>query len=726
MILLNDDWNRFPNTIPDDKTSNKSFLELAALYKSMGIKNYAFHLALHQPELQGVNPHDLNNLTEELKAKIIIECHFNFWYFLREVIRLPTGGPTIQFKANRGNMALLWSFFMNIDFSLITPRQVGKSTTLKPLDIWLLQYRLKDTGISHFTQDTKLRKEFIEDTKSIINLLPDYLDKTIRNGSNKDADNTESITCNKQNTILTTSVGQLNIENAERVGRGSSRAITQCDEAPYIPNIHISLPVLLKSSITKRRIAHENGLPYCNLTVTTPGKLNTKGGKFMYERIFSGMYWSEILLDSKDKEEVHTIVRNNSKDGSLKINGTFNHRQLGKTDAQVLEDIKVAGGSIADINRDYFNKWESGSEDPPIDAKLLEIITMSQIPACYSELSKDKYVMNWYIPKHNIEQEMTTIHHIIGIDSSEAIGMDPTAIILTNTLNMEVTATCSISESTSLLLVAEYIALFLIKYPNTTLIIENKSSGQMILDTVVAILISHGINPFKRIFNKIVHDNVTHKEVLSLIEKTNVQLLSEIYYRYKDLFGFKTGSSGNSRKFLYSTVLQDAVNSTGHLIRDIGLSTELNELVKDGDRVDHPPGGHDDMVIAWLLTHWLMKYSNNLNYYGIDTFKALSLVTYDGALLTNEQLADRRQILIIKDEIEILKEKLIASPNIYEIKKFETLLENKVIELTKFGDKTLTIDSIRNEITERKVPKRNLSESLKRQQLRTFNNFMNR
>jgi len=73
-------------------------------------------------------------------------------------------------------------------------------------------------------------------------------------------------------------------------------------------------------------------------------------------------------------------------------------------------------------------------------------------------------------------------------------------------------------------------------------------------------------------------------------------------------------------------------------------------IVKNG-RVDHLPGGHDDTTIAWLLCHWFVKHSKNLQHYGINPMDCLSLVSTDGATLTEEELTNRSKTSLMNIEI---------------------------------------------------------------------------
>jgi hypothetical protein len=69
-ILFKEDWDLLhPTAIVDMKTKNTDFIRLAALYRSMGIKNHEFCLSLVDPDLQGIDPFD-PEITPELVKPI--------------------------------------------------------------------------------------------------------------------------------------------------------------------------------------------------------------------------------------------------------------------------------------------------------------------------------------------------------------------------------------------------------------------------------------------------------------------------------------------------------------------------------------------------------------------------------------------------------------------------------------------------------------------------------
>ena len=68
-------------------TRNKSFLEMHYLLRAKGIVNNAFMLSLIDTDLAGVDPFD-PNLSLLMKQKIHNECRRNFWYYVRECVRV--------------------------------------------------------------------------------------------------------------------------------------------------------------------------------------------------------------------------------------------------------------------------------------------------------------------------------------------------------------------------------------------------------------------------------------------------------------------------------------------------------------------------------------------------------------------------------------------------------------------------------------------------------------
>lgn len=103
-------------------TKNKSFLDMHHYLKAIGVKNNEFMLTLIDPDLDGIDPHD-PHLNAYYKQKVLRECMCNYWYFIREVVRIPSsGGKPMMYKLTRGNLALSFCQCLNLNVFYEAPR----------------------------------------------------------------------------------------------------------------------------------------------------------------------------------------------------------------------------------------------------------------------------------------------------------------------------------------------------------------------------------------------------------------------------------------------------------------------------------------------------------------------------------------------------------------------------------------------------------------------------
>lgn len=95
-------------------TTNSSFLEMSKNLKRNGIKNNNFMLTLLNPNLEKIDPFDDNPI--DIEKAIIEECKNNFWYFIREVVRIPyEDGSINKLTLDKGNMAMFYNSINHID-----------------------------------------------------------------------------------------------------------------------------------------------------------------------------------------------------------------------------------------------------------------------------------------------------------------------------------------------------------------------------------------------------------------------------------------------------------------------------------------------------------------------------------------------------------------------------------------------------------------------------------
>lgn len=651
-ILFKKDWDHYPNAIVDLNTGNESFKKYARLLYDMGIKNWQWPLVLFQKELSGIDPHS-KDLTEDQIRMITIELAVNPIYFFREVARFENNGNIRKYEASRMNMAYTWCFLNHIDFGAIAPRQRGKTAGIFQIWIYLYAIACKNTTIKLVTQDSKLKSECIKNLKAWTRQLPYYLNYT---DSKKDADNSDYLTMKKLNNFIRIDMGQASEDTANKVGRGGSFSIMGFDELTNMDNAQIIVPALISSSNKVKELDTKfKGRLYS----TTVGELRTKHGEFTYSLFTNGMYWSETLFDSEDRANAVRTILSHSKNGDVFINGTFSHRQLGQTDEKLKLDITEAKCSEEQANLDYLNIWGGTGNDKNAVVKpsMLKIMRENEKNSDnHAKLSGFDYIMRWQYSRDSLEEKMNNTHHLLCVDSSEAGGGDPCGISVLSTRDLAVAGVCSINQ-TSIIKVGEWLAAFLIKYKNTTLMIEKKSTGSSLLDIVAMRLIAVGEDPFKRIYNRIVSfENKKNEQAYNLVEKGMGSIDETFYEQYKTYFGFNTSTL--SRRFLYNTVLDECLKSVGHLVHDGMLIDELAGLKYINGRIDHIKDAHDDLVISWLLGQWLIRYGTNLGMYGIKGADRMSAVRDTGAIMSlseHEKQKERQEII---DRVIMLKERL--------------------------------------------------------------------
>lgn len=613
MILFLDDWKKYPNAIIHYKTRNTSFLRLAEIYRRMGVANYAFHLALLQPELEDIDPHD-TNLSDDIKAKIAIECFWNPWYFFREVLKIPPrgGSEPNMFVAKRGNIALMWCFFNHIDANLTQPRQTGKTTGAHGISLYLLLVKCENAMLNLLTKDDTLRSECIKDLKKMRQYLPVYL----RLDDKGDSDNTISINCAIKNTIYRTAVAQNSEAAALNLGRGLTSATKHVDEGPFIPYIDVAIPALLSSGNAARLEAKKNDTPYGNYFTSTAGKKDTRSGAYMYKLIHGGIFWTEVLLDTKNAMQLKDVVRKGSPGNKAIVNITLSHLQLGYDDKWLEETMAETDSTGDAADRDYRNIWTSGGLSSPLPIDILEQIRKSQREPLYTELTPEGYILRWYIPKDEIANYMATRKMVMGMDTSEAVNNDSITMVLLDDQSMDLVMSSNVNE-TNTYRFSEFVAMLMVKYENFTLIPERRSTGVALIDLLLIRLPALGIDPFKRIYNLIVDNSSEYRDEYKIIQGDLSRRGTYFYDKNKKTFGYGTSGSGyHSRDNLYILTLQQAANIACDKFYDKPLIDEITGLVSKNGRIDHSTGGHDDLVVAWLLAAWFLMHSKNLMYYG--------------------------------------------------------------------------------------------------------------
>lgn len=160
--------------IYDYTTKNTSFLKMAKKLKDSGVKNWNFMLVLYDPKLKGIDPYE-KDLSLEMKARIQKEVMINFWYYIREVVRINSTAQPVRYELHLGNMALHYCQLMNLDSILCLPRQHYKTWSAVCWYSWVYLYAAKNYTIIFSNKQLGDSQENLRRLMDIIEPLPDYL-----------------------------------------------------------------------------------------------------------------------------------------------------------------------------------------------------------------------------------------------------------------------------------------------------------------------------------------------------------------------------------------------------------------------------------------------------------------------------------------------------------------------------------------------------------------------
>lgn len=654
MILFDRDVQKFDIHIHTE-TTNLSFVRMAILLRKMGVKNHLFFLSLVQPELIGVDPHDprLSLNTPEMKdlrARIMLECKINPWYLFREVLKVPKSGTDGgSFELNRAFLAMIWLFFNNQDLFLTIPRQIGKSVSAICIMAWLVYIAGVRVNVGLFAKDNGLIQEDVSRLKVIRDLLPGWM----VHKQAVDTDNKEGLDYKALGNQFITFCAQKDLIAAAKQGRGDSLISQLWDEFAYYVNNHLSYKSALSSIRRARPQARAAGIPCANIIITTAGNRATAEGAFAYQVKSACMPFHEKLYDCTDVIELRDILMknscsmDNSKNPICIFYLEYSYHQLGLDDAWFLEVTR--GLSQMEIDLDYLNKWMDTSSQSILTAKMVTELDEGKIEPIKCTVFEG-LLINWYVDPDKIlrDDRYRLRKFVIGGDTSDNIGRDFTTIVVTDPTDLSVVATCRCNLA-NLMNVARLMVYFLKTLPASILIPERNKNGAFLIDTILDMMRLEAWNPLQRIFNTIYQD---YDKAPTDLQSVDVNLGT-----FRDKFGFKTTSSTDSRDMLYKRVLSTAMDLAAKLVRDPTLVQELKSLTIRNGRIDHPTGGHDDMVIAYLLTAFFILQGRNLSKYGIARGEFLSLVS--NAVQADEAEGKRDAQIKLRERIKSLEARLM-------------------------------------------------------------------
>ena len=297
-------------------TKNLSFLKMYTILKDFGIKNNDFFLELKDESLLNVDPLD-DNLDKATKTRVLNEIANNPWYYLREIVRIPTAGEKRRFELSRATLAICWSILNNLSSFVVLPRQCYKTYTICAMYSWLFYFGARNTEFMMFSYSDAILQGNLSRIKEIRETLPKYLNLYDPRTDKDNAREMKFVTDEFYNHIRIKAPSK-SPEEAAKAGRGFSCAVCWYDELNFIPQIGEIYDSASFAYKTVAEIAKKNGSYHHRIMSSSVGKLDDESGMWGYNFLNSCCDFTEKMYDY-DIETVKDMIFQNSTNSFLRI-----------------------------------------------------------------------------------------------------------------------------------------------------------------------------------------------------------------------------------------------------------------------------------------------------------------------------------------------------------------------------------------------------------------------
>ena len=619
-------------------TTNKSFIKMHYLLKSMGIQNNRFFLALLDPDLAGISPFD-PNLNFMMKQKVLREVTNNFWYFVREVVRVPAPGVPggVQFELHRANLAMYFCMMYNLDIFEEIPRQLGKTIAAVIRYLWIYNFGTSYSEISFLNKKLDDSKLNLSRLKAIRDLLHTYLrmDQSFaENGKKIKGKSTVEFIHNPNNSneIKATASAKSEILAASLL-RGRTLSLVWGDEWAFIPyNMTIfinAVPAIKTAKMNAARMGKQFGI----LLTTTAGMLTTQEGQAANEMRKDSTKFHERWYDLT-YPQIMEIINSNLKSNFVHIR--YSYQQLGKDEAWFASSCKDMLWKWNDIRREVLLEWSESSENCPFTKEELETIKNYCREPVDSKLIMGKYILNIYNNTIPLRPDYVPKYPpIIGVDVSGGYYHDASAVTIIDSLTTSVIADFQ-DNSISPIDLARFIYEVVCRYyPNAVINVERNGGYGA---SVIAKLLEPKLKPnlYFEIKARIIEEKKDGIRVIRKKQKTKV-------------FGL---DSSKYKRYLLIELLRERVQYHKDKFVSPVIYDEMQHMeTKRNGKVEHSSTSHDDQVFSYLMALYVW-------YEGIDLRERYNI--QKSSIKTDDQIDEPINTIVdntapIIDEIEFIQ-----------------------------------------------------------------------
>ena len=589
-------------------TSNKSFINMHYYLKSIGIKNNKFMLSLFDPDLAGVDPYD-PSLSLTMKMKITREIQRNYWYFLREVVRVTANGNPrgIRYELNRGNLAFNFCSMYNMNIFFEMPRQVGKTMAAIVRYLYVYNFASANSNITFMNKQNQDAKRNLESFKAVRDLLPSWLqlsqEFSVVNGKKKKLPSTvQTIQHPVNHNIIRTVPGARNETAAANLLRGQTITMWWADEwafTAFNSTIYVnSMPALNKAFINAKRA----NVPYGITITTTPGRLSTFEGHIAYDMIQNATPFNERWYDLS-YDQIMEIINNNM--NSIFVYIKYSYKQLGLGEKWFYDQCKNMMWKMVDIRREILLEWIDTPENSPFSQDDLETLRGMIHEPIREVLILNKYPFKIY---NTISLSITGSPidpPIIGVDVSGGYKRDYTAISVIDSRTTQYIGGLKCNYMSIPDLARTLIWMVKSMMPNAVVNIER--NGGFGASLIAKLKEPGGIK-----------DNLYYEVKERILEETSDELGRPVRVKRKTkVYGLD--SSKGSRDLLIE-ILRERMERHKDKMPSPTMYDELSKMVvKKTGKVEHSDNSHDDLVFSYLMALYVwyegkyLKENFNIN-----------------------------------------------------------------------------------------------------------------
>ena len=588
----------------DFNTKNQSFINMFKYLQARGIKNCAFMLLLYDPDLAKVDPHD-PNLPDHWKARVLRECLLNYWYFIREVVRIPDQGSTtggVMYKLHRGNLAYNFCSLLNLNVYEILTRQQFKTMSAAVRYLYLFNFGTTYSSIYFLNQNHDKSKENLQHVKNVRALLPSYLrmDQPLSDGKRKVSkipDRAETLGHLFNANVIKTVPSARNRINAGNLIRGKTVPLIWFDEYAFIPyneEVYLNgVPAYKTAAMNAKR----NGKAYGLLITTTPGDLMTEEGDSAYQFRNDCTKFDEAWYDFPYSKIMAQIAKNR-KTNFVRIE--FDYKQLGLSE-QWFESICIdMRYNYEKIRREILLEWNISTPNAFFTMSQLEDIKRNVHDPIKTLFIFDKYPIEIYEEIEYTGGQPKYVP-IIGVDVSGGLMRDYSAITIIDSKTTKPFA-CFKDNSIDPDDLAYVIIELVTKYmPNAVVNVEKTGIGLGPLKILMKSKIKR--NLYWEMKERIQEERNDGIHIVKHKIKTKVYGLDNTKQKRPELIEIlKERGRDHKDKFV---------------IKELWEEFRGLELKKNGF-VEHSTKSHDDLTFSYLMAMYVWYYGQNLNQWGIE------------------------------------------------------------------------------------------------------------